>query len=681
MDKTEISAKKPKSGLALIMIVYLAGIFMGALDTGIVTPARTVIQGDFGIGSNLSVWMITIYTLAYATSIPIMGKLADRFGRKYVYLISIFLFGLGSLLCGLSSYTGSFTCLLIARAIQALGGGGIMPVATAEFGTTFPLEKRGTALGLVGAVYGIANIFGSSVGSLVLNIFGNDNWKYIFYINVPITIFILIAGFIKLPNNKSNDNKKIDIFGILFLSMMILSLLYGLKNIDFFKFTDTIIKTNVYPYFIVFIVLLPLFILIEKKAKDPVMNLKYFTNRNIVITLLAAFVTGIIMMGMIFVPDFSENALKMKDGSGGYFVIILGVFSGLSAPLSGKLVDRFGAKKILGLGFLISIAGSLFLVLVTTKYLNTFTVVTSLILIGFGMGFTIGTPLNYMMLENTKETESNSALATLSLIRSIGTTIAPAIMIGFLSNAGTQVQTNITDIMPTQVVIQELPYADELHTQLNQMKQNPAMAQSLKDVNIPDVHVINIDFNSKNSNFKMSQDLIDMLQTADVTTITKDTKIMASEMFDEMTPAQVKQIQSGLNKGITSLSTIPMAADTVRKMTVLRDAIPGAFKQAEKDYLKEVDNKSGKIEKTFQDTLNKGYKQLYLTVTIGSIVGLLILLFYKKKKQPIEDDTALETETSQPLESNEIDAEKTNDESANEEDVPNIRTSAKNEGN
>ena len=107
-------------------------MFIGALDTGIVTPARTIIQNGFGIDDAFGVWMITIYTLAYAVSIPIMGKLADMYGRKGIYLISVTLFGIGSLLCGFSEQVDSYYFLLVARTIQALGGGGIMPIATAE---------------------------------------------------------------------------------------------------------------------------------------------------------------------------------------------------------------------------------------------------------------------------------------------------------------------------------------------------------------------------------------------------------------------------------------------------------------------------------------------------------------------------------------------------------------------
>ena len=270
------------------------------------------------------------------------------------------------------------------------------------------------ALGLVGGVYGIANIIGSSAGSAILDLFGRDNWQYIFYINVPITIFIIIAGFVCLPNSKEEKVKNTDYIGITLLTAMILSLLYGLKNIDFFEFSSSIVNIKVYPFLILFIVLLPLFCIAEKKAEDPILNLSYFKNSRIIITLLLSFVSGFILMGMIFVPQFSENALKITSGDGGYFVFILGLFAGVGAPLSGKLIDKYGVKIVLGFGFIVSALGALFLVLVTANHPSLLTVIFSLILVGLGIGFTMGTPLNYMMLDNTKQEESNSALATVS---------------------------------------------------------------------------------------------------------------------------------------------------------------------------------------------------------------------------------------------------------------------------
>ena len=804
---------KKESNYILVMIIYLAGIFMGAIDTGIVTPARTVIQSNLGVNEQTGIWMITIYTLAYATSIPIMGKLADKYGRKYIYLTSIFLFGLGSLFCGLSQDFGSFNLLLIARVVQALGGGGIVPVATAEFGTTFPEEKRGLALGLVGGVYGIANIFGASAGSAVLDIFGTNNWQFIFYINLPITVFILIAGFIALRNTKVPDTSKIDFSGIFTLTIMILSLLYSLKNLDFFDFS-TITNKDVLPFLILFLVLIPLFIFIEKRAEDPVMNLSYFTNKDIVLTLIISTLTGVIIMGMIFVPQFCENSMKIATGSGGYFVIILGLFAGLGAPVSGKLIDKFGAKLILGFGFIISIVGSLFLAFFATNHPSLFSVVVSLILIGIGVGFTMGTPLNYMMLSHTKESESNSALATLSLVRSIGTAVAPAIMVGFIAHAGANIQDEIMKDMPDKISIPKLPYADEITKEFDDLKSNSQMKDKLKDMDMPDLtsmETVNIDFDNKDSDYKISDDLIELMKNSDVTTITENSKIMSKAMFDETTPEVIGEIQGGIQKGVdgidkginsldksidelntgynklsnayeqintgydklstaytkvnsaynkmndayikadkamkdaiknnknskynmkgmknnsystvgatysnnkssmktktkyknisseskmpnmekmpANMTTMTSKLDDMKKqvntmkskmddmksqmntmkaqsnkmksqldsmksaltsmketstsmkslkekMIVLKNSIPNAFEEGEKSYLKEIDKRSDKIENTFQSVLNKGFKNVYLTTAVASILGLFLLFFYNDKSKKINE--------------------------------------------
>lgn len=770
-----------KFSYGMIMVVYLLGIFMGALDTGIVTPARTVIQTNLMVDDKTGIWMITMYTLAYAASIPVMGKLADRFGRKYIYLLSIFLFGLGSLFCGLSQNFGSFPMLLVARAVQAIGGGGIVPVATAEFGTTFPKEKRGMALGLVGGVYGIANIFGASAGSAILDLAGTANWQYIFYINVPITIFILVAGLICLPNTRVENVKKIDIGGITIVTIMVLCVLYGLKNIDFFDFINTFLSASVYPFLIFFALLLPVFILVEKRAEDPVINLAYFKNRNILITLVLSFITGVVIMGMIFVPQFCENAMKIATGKGGYYVIILGLFAGVGAPFSGKLIDKFGVKITLGFGFLVSVIGSLFLIFVTANYPSTLTVVISLILMGLGIGFTMGTPINYMMLDNTKVEESNSALATVSLIRSIGTAVAPAIMIGFIAHAGLSVQTNVMNLLPTEVNVPTLPYAQELTDEFNQLKGNEAIGDKLATVTLPDLtanKMIEINMNADSGN-DVPEDLVALMKESDVTTITENSKTFAEQMFAIMTPEPIAEINSGIDSGINGLNTgvsqldssiaelrtaydgigegiagmesaiasqeealsqlyslrvtmsdmmaaatpasgmpvgvtgppasvssamgtgtvdiVSMIPESVRsqlpqavldelsdvksiddldgkiwalesaiatlsdqvdsartsqtqmqvaidsmadvknqltnmvnQMTIMKNAVPGAFETAKNDYLAAIDSRKTAIEDEFQRTLNNGFKQVYMTVAIASTLALIILAFYKK---------------------------------------------------
>lgn len=551
--------RSSSKGYVVVAIVYLLGIFMGAIDMNIVNPARTVIQNTLSVPDELGVWLMTIYTLAYAASIPVMGKLADRHGRKYIYLLCVLLFGVGSLLCGLSQDVGSFEMLIASRAIQAIGGGGIMPVATAEFGTAFPPEKRGMALGLVGGIYGVASILGSTAGSFILDVAGSTNWQFIFYVNIPICLFILVAGLFKIPNTKEDEVKPIDGLGTVVLTVMVLSLMYGLKNIDFFDLSTSITSTDVYPFLIAFAVLIPVFIAVEHRAADPIMNLAYFKDRDIVITLLCSITTGIIMMGTLFAPQFCENAMMMRSGSGGYFLIILGVFTGFGAPLSGKLIDKIGVKPILGFGFLVSVAGSLFMAFVTCEYPTLLNVCISMALSGLGIGFIMGTPLNYMMLAKTDESESNSALATLSLVRSIGTAIAPAIMVAFIAHAGLAMQDNIMEVLPTEVTISELPYAEELDQRVADMKADEDTADMLDGVDIPKMTSythIEMDMNDTDSkyNVTVSDEMKQRLQDSDVTTIVATVKDMSTEIYEQIKPQLEAEALQGIDTGLDKMN-------------------------------------------------------------------------------------------------------------------------------
>lgn len=647
-----------KKTYILVAVVYLLGLFIGALDTGIVTPARTVIQADLGVDDQSGVWLITIYTLAYAAAIPVMGKLADKYGRKYIYLTSIFLFGLGSLLCGLAQDFSNFSMLLVARAIQAVGGGGIMPVATAEFGTAFPPEKRGMALGLVGGVYGIANVFGASAGSLILDIFGQSNWQFIFYVNLPICAFIIIAGLAALSNSKEKDVRPIDIWGTVTLVLMILSLLYGLRNLDLFDIASPIQSTDVYPFLIVFVILLPIFIFFEKRAADPVLNLSYFKNPSIVATLLLSIITGVIMMGMIFIPQFAENALYLPSGSGGYFVIILGLFAGVGSPMSGKLIDNMGVKVVLGFGLAVSVIGSLFLGFIAVPNPSILTVTISLILIGLGLGFTMGTPLNYMMLEKTDPKESNSALATLSLVRSIGTAIAPAIMVAFIAQAGTTAQAAIEDSLPKTVTvpvsIEAQAVSDDLEALSGSGDMYDEMMEGVDLSMLTEPQVIDLDEMESEGDLELPEDVVTLMQGSDVTTIADNTKTMVAAMFDLASPDAIASAQEGVQEGIDgtteamgqlgdALNAMPVASpahatmqsayDQLENldddMRALYDSIPQSFQTAKEDYLQIIDENAGQIQNLFHAELNEGFKEMFALVAACAFVGLVILMLYR----------------------------------------------------
>lgn len=573
----------------LALTIFLLGIFMGAIDSGIVSPAREVIKNSFGISESLGVWVITIYTLVYAVSMPIVSKLSDRYGRKKVYLISIITFAVGSMLCGLSNFYGNFTFLLIARVIQAIGGGGIMPIANAFIGNSFPPEKRGTALGFVGAIYGVATILGPTMGSSILSFAGVNHWGWIFFINIPISIVIVALSF-TMEESIGEIPNKLDLNGSILISITILSLMYALTNLNFFHITYSLKDTKVWPYLLVFIITLPVFIFIERKAPDPILNLKYFKNSQIVLTLILGFITGVGLMGVVFIPQFAENILKLKTGSGGYLVTLMSIFAGVSAPLGGGFIDKYSAKLVIALGFLCTTVGTLFLAFITTAHPTFFAIMIGLSFVGFGMGFTMGTPLNYLILAYVDEKESASALSTLSLIRSIGVTISPNIMINFIIEAGKKVQGNVMAVLP-----------------------QPSMPS------FPGSQFISGSFDfSKAASTNISGDTLAKLQTADVTTIYSNIRDFLSAMLDKAIPGIKGSIMQ-------ALSSAPKGVNTNMDF----DKILASWKM---DYLSKLDKSKAVIENAFQSTMSAGYKNMFVAAGLFALTGLILALFLKNKK-------------------------------------------------
>ncbi len=653
-----------RRGYAVVAVLYLLGLCMGALDMSIVNPARTVIQSGLGVDDSLGVWILTIYTLAYAVSIPVMGKLADRHGRKGVYLLCIGLFGAGSALCGLAQDVGSFGLLIGARVVQALGGGGIMPVATAEFGTAFPEEKRGMALGIVGMIYGMASIFGPSIGSLILEVFGQDQWQFIFYVNIPICLVVLAVGAWRLPKSRVDAVKPIDGAGILVLTLMTLCLMYGIKNIDFFEFGASMASTDVWPFLVGFAVLLPLFVLRERRAADPVISLRYFTDPNILITLACAVISGVIMMGTIFFPQFCENALLMKAGSGGYLIALLGLGSGVGAMTSGKLIDRHGVRPVLAIGFIGAMAGSLFMAFVACTWPNVVTVCVTMILTGLGLGFTMGAPLNYMMLQNTSDDQSNSALATLSLVRSIGTAVAPSIMVAFIVHASVFMGDRLMEAMPDEVEVDLLPHAAEIDRRLDDLRATEQGARMLAGADIPrlsDFSTVPVGPGAGEGlaeGMALDEGALEELQAADVTTIVAACQSLADDMFGQMRPQLAQRIQGGMDEGIAAMeqglsamdgtlasmagapgaATAPLAAArddlalTIGQLREARDAVPGLLDQARERYAQAVEDDAPAIQAAYQQTLDEGFRNMALFVAACALAGALLLIPYREPR-------------------------------------------------
>ena len=418
--------------LGAILAVYLAGLFIGGIYVGMVAPVRTVIQENFGIDDALGIWMINIYTLFYAALIPIIGKLADRNGRKSVFTACVGVFCAGSAICGLAASWGGFPLLLVGRIVQAVGASGMIPVANAEMGTAFPPQKRGMALGLAAGVSGISNMLGSAVGSAILGITGNQNWSVLFYIAVPFCLPIIIGSVAFLPRHARETTAKMDLIGSVLLALWVFCLLLGITNMDSFTL-EGILTPSVLVCFAAAIVAFILFIIVERRAQDPVFHLEYFSSRPIVVTMAVSFFIGCCIVSMMLIPQFAENALGLTTGSGGFYVLAIGILSLIGPPVGGKLIDKIGPKPVLMGGLAVMAAGFVYLAMIAAPNPTPFRLISGLAIVGLGMGFAMGAPTNYMILSNTREKDASSAIASIALVRQIGTTVSPAILVGFIS--------------------------------------------------------------------------------------------------------------------------------------------------------------------------------------------------------------------------------------------------------
>lgn len=614
----------------LILVLYLAGIGMGALDMGIVNPARTVIQNGLGVDDKVGVWVFTIYTLAYAAAIPVIGKIADIIGRKPVYVLAIGLFGLGSLGCGLSQDFSSLGLLLASRAIQAIGGGGMVPVATAAVGTIVPPPKRGMALGLVGMVYGAASVFGASAGSLVLDIAGQENWQWIFYINVPIAVIVVLLGIWALPQETQSSTRKLDLPGIFILVVMITALLWAFQNLDFTKISESLSDRDVWVGLLIFLVLIPAFWIAEVRAEDPIIDFKYFATINVSTTLMFGAVSGILMMTVMFIPQFAENCLRLPSGAGGYPTIIIGVASAIGAPLSGRLTDRFGPRAVLGVGVLISAIAGFMLIYWASPYPGLVSNSVSIFVMGLGLGFLMGAPLTYLILHLIPETDANSGQATLSLIRSLGTTLAPAILVGLLATAMGGLSGKVMDAMPAMempampAMTAEAPAAGgkmpaEMPPQAQVHKeamppQGQAKGQTIPSnaqANTPEKKPSPKAATSKTKadmGFKMSDmpaSLQNKIKTADVTNVVDRSKDIANYMFDQQEA----------------------------KMKAKMGTVPPSVEQMRAKYLKDIESHRDQIETAFQLGLNDGFTRLFWFYTILSLAGISLLAGLPSKRK------------------------------------------------
>ena len=413
-----------------VLTVLFFGVLMGAMDIAILGPAIPAIREAFGLTDRLVSWVFSIWVLANLVSVPVMTKLADRFGRKRIYLLDITLFGLGSAIVAAAP---SFEIVLVGRALQGMAAAGIFPVAASVIGAVIPVERRGRAFGLLGSVFGIAFIIGPILAGLMLTL----GWRWLYLANVPIALMVLLFGLRTLPKTEANTTSPLDLKGLFALGGLLLSFAYALSVFDTSDVVGSLTSWRILSALAAVVVLAPLFVWIEKRAEDPVLRLDLFKNRQVALASVNAIGAGINEAAFIFFPTIVVLAHGVTTSEAAFMLLPMMLGVALGSPLAGRLLDRTGSKFIILLSNLLLVLGMLG-VAASPSSKAVFYLGSSLI--GVGMAGLLGSSLNYILIHEARKQEKSISQGLITLNISIGQLFSAAAVGAIAASAATPLQ-------------------------------------------------------------------------------------------------------------------------------------------------------------------------------------------------------------------------------------------------
>lgn len=400
--------------------VLFVGVLMGALDIAIIGPALPALQAEFGLTPRQLPWIFSIYVLMQMISTPLMAKLSDFFGRRAIYTLDVAIFAVGSIVVAASHGSGVWLLLLVGRAIQGFGAGGIFPVASAVIGDTFPPEKRGGALGLIGAVFGMAFLVGPVLGGLLLD-FG---WQWLFLINLPLAAAVIVLGWRLLPHEPVAASGRFDWPGMLALAIALGTFTYGLNEFDPTNTAASFARPQVWLALAVSLAAWVVLVAIERRAEQPVFPVHLFGNRQLAIAFALTAGAGVGEASTVFLPLLAVLLYGVSPSVGSYLLLPLVLAMAVGSPLAGRLLDRLGSRVVVVAGLVIMAVG--LLGIGRPAALGFFILFSALI--GLGLAALLGAPIRYITLNETTVADRSAAQGMVTTFTAIGQIVAAALV-------------------------------------------------------------------------------------------------------------------------------------------------------------------------------------------------------------------------------------------------------------
>lgn len=414
----ELGSGAPSRSLKLGVLGLMLGMFLAMLDSLIVGTALPTIVGELG-GLEVLPWVVTSYLLTSATSTPLWGKLGDLFGHKGVFCSAIVVFLVGSALSGLAQDMGQ---LIAFRAIQGIGAGGLMVGALAIIGILVPPRESGRVQSVVGAMMPIAVIGGPLLGGFLTE---ELNWRWTFYVNIPVGIAALfvIVSQIHLPNLRRKA--RIDYTGaaLLAVGVFALMLVASWAGTRYAWLSPEILGLSALA-----VVLLGVFVVVERRAVEPIIPLRLFSGRNFVLAQVLSLLVGAVMVTLTnYLPHFLQFVKGVSPTASGLLLLPL-LFGMLVTQLTaGQLISRTGRYRIFPVigGVLVAVGSVLLLLLDTDTSRALASGLTTVV--GVGMGLLLQSSL-LITTSSAELRDMGAASGSVTLVRTLGGSLGIAFL-------------------------------------------------------------------------------------------------------------------------------------------------------------------------------------------------------------------------------------------------------------
>jgi EmrB/QacA subfamily drug resistance transporter len=411
-----------------VLLVTVLGFFMIMLDTTIVYVATPSILSGLHASLDEVLWVFNGYLLTYAVLLITAGRLGDLFGPRQLFAAGLIVFTAASALCGLSQ---DATQLIAARVIQGVGGALIAPQTITILMAIFPPERRGAAFGMTGAVIGISTVAGPTLGGLIVT---NWDWRWIFFMNVPVGILALVGTFLVIPDVRPGRRHRLDLIGIALSSAALLAIVFGLIEGQRYEWGTITGWLSIPMVLGAGIGLFVAFIAWQMRGGEPLVPLHLFRDRNFSLMNWTSLAMSFAMQG-IFIPItiYTQSVLGMTPLQSGLTVAPMSVAAAVLAPFAGRLSDRMGGKYLLMAGLALFGAGAAVVTALSTVTASQSTFILPFILTGIGLGLVMA-PMTTIAMRDIVPAMAGAASGVLNTTRQLGAVLGSAAVGAVLQN-------------------------------------------------------------------------------------------------------------------------------------------------------------------------------------------------------------------------------------------------------